>query len=681
MKRGAIWAVVLVSALALALLRTQGSMGVPPTALGRVGLGVAVALLGLLALAEPRRRRLLTALAFAALAVAAAQDFLRPGIVWGHDLGYHSWALYSTWRSVLDGDPTPRWNPYLALGIPLLQFYGPLNYVAAWPLQALGASPMEAVKGLVIGGQLLAGLSAWAAVRWTGRSHPAALLAGGALVLAPYRLMDQTFRLALGEFLGMALLPLLFVAAWKVARGERGKAPWVLGVVTAALLLTHVLSVLMAALVWVLPVGWALTRGGERPSPRRRSAALLALTATLTITATAGWWLPMLAEQQHTAIERVIPGDRDIAGYAAMPTEVVTRQMWTGYGVRTRLGKGHPERTMPMYFGCVLLGLLGLGLSAPRDEQGPSPRVWAVPGVAALLLALDPFAGLLDALPVVSKMQFPWRLYSPASVLAALAGGSALDCWVPEGGRRRGALAALALALLAVDASPYTGAPRRYAEYEGVSSWTRDQPRQAEVPAGEFVRVEYLDLPPASYDYRVAKARVVFTEYMNVPLRQRYGRRSKPPSEELSREYGVSWRLKRGRAIQQLEPGPLVWFRPDGGEYAPLPGAAWSQKPESIEIELPGGLPRGSVRFVGGWFVGWESRVDGGEWERARRSEGLLAARTGADARRVQFHFALLSPWDRPVGLGLSWATFALLAVLWRRVGRGAALAAAEDRS
>ncbi len=680
MKRAGIWVAVLGSALALALLRTQGTMGVEATPIGRVGLGVAVALLGLLALSDVRRhRRLLTVLAFTALALAAAQDFLRPGIVWGHDLGYHSWALYTTWLSVLDGDPTPRWNPYLALGIPLLQFYGPITYVSAWPLQALGASPMEAVKGLIIGGQLLAGLSAYSAVRWCGRSRPAALLAGGALILAPYRLMDQTFRLALGEFLGMALLPLLFVSAWKVARGERGKAPWVLGVVTAALLLTHVLSILMAALVWIGPVLWALGRNVDRPSSRGRSAAVLAFTAVLTVTATAGWWLPMLTEQKHTAIERVIPANREIAPYAALPREVVTRQLWRGYGVRTRLGDGHPDRSMPMYYGCVLLGLLGLGLVAPKNEDGPSPRVWAIPGLGALLLALDPAAGLLDAMPVVSKMQFPWRLYSPATVLGALAGGTALDCWIPEDGRRRGALAAFALALLAVDASPYTGAPRRYADYEGVTSWKRGEPVPAEVPKGEFVRVEYIDLPPSSYDYKVAKSRVVFTEYMNVPLRQKYGRRSKPPSEALSRDLGVSWRLKRSRKIKQLDPGPMVWFRPNGGEYEPLPEASWTQKPETIDIQLPEGLPKGSVRFVGGWFVGWRARVDEGEWDRAKRSRGLLAVPTEAGAREIRFHFGLLRPWDRPVGLGLTWSTLFLLGWLWRRDGQRGALGAPPD--
>ena len=76
------------------------------------------------------------------------------GRVFAHDLLYHSWALFSTWRSVLDGDLWPRWNPYLGLGMPLLPFYCPVGYTAAWPAQALGASPIQAVKFLVVGAQI-----------------------------------------------------------------------------------------------------------------------------------------------------------------------------------------------------------------------------------------------------------------------------------------------------------------------------------------------------------------------------------------------------------------------------------------------------------------------------------------------------------------------------------------------
>ena len=36
----------------------------------------------------------------------------------GHDTHHHLWALWGVWRTVLDGDWTPRWIPYLGTGMP-----------------------------------------------------------------------------------------------------------------------------------------------------------------------------------------------------------------------------------------------------------------------------------------------------------------------------------------------------------------------------------------------------------------------------------------------------------------------------------------------------------------------------------------------------------------------------------
>ena len=675
----AVWFAAVAAGLALAIATTEFSMGAPPSTLGMVGLAAVVLGFGALALlgeGTGRGRRLAVAGGLIALGVVGAQDYLRPGVVFAHDLLYHAWALFSTWRSVLDGDLWPRWNPYLGLGMPLLQFYCPVGYVLAWPAQALGGSPIEAVRFLVVVAQIATAATTYASLRWAGGSRPAGLLAAAALAFAPYHLMDQTFRFALGELLAFIWLPPIVVASWKVARGEQGRAPAVLGVCIAGLLGTHILSVIEIALVLGPLTAWGLWRSTGRVRPTKKAASTLLLCASLTVGATAAWWLPIVAEQDQTAVDKLAPPGAKISGYAATIDEPVRRRMWRRYDIRYKRGdREDPGAGMPMYFGGVLLMLTLLSLGAPRrpnDRDGLPVRAYAGAAVVTLLLATWPFAVVMDGVPVISRIMFPWRLYAPASVLAALAIGGSLDCWAPEGVRLRAAMVLLAVGALAFDVAPYLGAPERYPDTEDqgfVVFHGRREARPTTVPRGEFNRVEMAPLPPTDYGFRTALTRRVFPEYMSPKLRRKYGRFSKPPSIAQSEAWAVGWRYTWGSAREQvLEPGPMVWFRPAGGEYAPLPEATWTLEPERVGIDLPADLPAGSVRFVQMWFPGWIARVDGGGWSRALRSEQLQAVKVERGARRVEFRYSAFRPAHRSVGIGLSVLAILLIGGSARRV-------------
>ncbi len=690
--RAGCWLSVLAGGLLLALATTEFEMGVPPTTAGLVALGAVVAALSALGLAPDRAPghlvRAGVPAVLLALALVAGQDYLRPGVTWGHDIGYHAWALFTTWRSVLDGDLWPRWNPYLALGMPLLQFYCPAGYAAAWPVQALGGSAVDALKFLAVGSQLACAATTFVAVRWAGGSRPAGLLAAAALALAPYHLMDQTFRLALGENLAFVVLSPLVVAAWKVSRGERGAAPWVLGGCTALLLLLHILSVITIALAVAPLFLWGFVWWRRRAGRRLHALGVLLLCALLTVGATAAWWLPVMAEQQHTAVSRLSRPGRAISPMAATWKEPVQRRLWPRYGVRHRLtDTDDPGRDMPMYMGCALLALALLALfapwrpapvprpdgaaEAPPTARGPpSPRPFAIVGLLVLLLAVWPVARVLDGVPLVGRIMFPWRLYAPATVLLVLASAFALDRWSGGLPRLRTALLAAALAALALDAAPYLGAAKRFPDHEGQGFvvFSRGELLPTHVPRGEFVRVEGAALPPTDYAYRVAKSRRVFPEYMSVQLREQYGKYSKPPTVERSERFGASARydMWSGRHTP-LDPEPLVWFRPEGGRYAPLPDAELEVEPERLRVRLPEGLEEGNLRVTFGWFAGWRARVDGGPWSTALRSKSMLAVAVAEGADEVELRYSAWHPWDRPVGVGISLLALVGIALVWRR--------------
>jgi hypothetical protein len=675
-RRPVVWVLAFAGAAGLAFATTEFEMGVPAGALGMLALGVVVlaAVVGgvFLERLTGTARAVGLSILLLGLGVVAAQAYLRPGVPWGHDITHHAWALWSLWRCVLEGDWLPRWNPYLSLGVPLLQFYAPLPYMLAWPAQALGASPAGALAWLMVLGQTGTALSAYLCVRWCRGSVGAGLLAAMAVCFAPYHSMDQTFRVALGETMAFPFIAPALVAAWKLARGERDRAAtWVLGACAVALLLTHILTLFMVVTVGAgLVVGGLVGRRESSSRGRRATLGVLALTTALAVGACAAWWLPVATEVEHTAVSQISKPGAAISPFAALADEPVRRRLWPRYDVRRRIGKvKEPGLGMPMYFGCGLLALLLLGLVAPRDQQLPSPRPWAIAGAVVLVLALWPAAKLLDGLPIIGRIMFPWRLYAPATVLAALAGGLAFDVWsAGRGVRGRLALLAVVAGVLAWDGSPYLGAATQVSEHDGAGVFAfrgdRVLPVQG-IPRDRWVRIEDARLPPSDYDWNLALGRRAFPEYMSRKLRRRYGLHSKPPSVETSEFYGASFRVRRGKARPVLlSPEPMVSYRPDGEEWRGLADAEFVIRPEHISITAAQPLQAGRVRFSMAWFPGWEVSVDGGEWSAAPMSSSLLAVRIPERTRSIEFRYSALRPWGRAAGLLLSGLTLLGLGVL-----------------
>ncbi|MEE2830437.1 MAG: hypothetical protein VX498_14710 [Myxococcota bacterium] len=656
------------------VLCTESSMGVPPLPLGLLALGAVVVFAVVLGRAGEagRARTAGTLILLVLLGVVAGQEFLRPGIARGHDVTHHAWAYWSLWRSVLDGDVYPRWNPYLALGIPLLQFYCPVGYVAGWPAQLLGASPLQAMASVLIAAQVAGAGAAYASVRWLGGTRAAALVAAFALALAPYHLLDQNFRVALGETIAFAWMTPVFAAGWKLGRGERGAAPWVLGLGLSLLLLTHVLTLIMVIFTLVLLVAAARMPGGRPVRRLLPSLGSLALCGALAAGATAAWWLPVVVEQEHTSISRLSRPGRSISRYAVTADEPLRRRLWARYDVRRSLEKtDSPGLAMPMYFGWGLGLLLLLALVRPRrhgEEEGGSRWFGAV-ALLLLLLTLHPLARVLDGMPLLGRIMFPWRLYAPATALTARAAAGAFDGWTEPLGRSRSLVLAGLLSLLAWDAAPYLGAAERYPAPgpEGFSVFDGKRAVPTELPRDRFIRIEEAPLPPVDYGWKVAKSRWIFSEYMAPALRKRYGKLSRPPSVETSEFFGAEVRFSRHRSTRQpLKPQPIAEYRVVGGDWSGIDPERWRLRPERIEVDLPEALAGGDLRFKQAWFPGWQVRRDDGPWEPALASpEHLLQTSVAGGTRQVVFRYSWLTPWDRPVGLAVSLLTLLLL-VGWR---------------
>jgi len=655
----------------LAITGTGGPTRVPADPWLTAAAVVAALALVPVVLQRDRWARWAVPVALLVVTVVACQIHLRHGFPRTHDGRLHLWSLWSLHRCLLDGDPFPRWNPYMGLGYPLLQFYPPASYMAAQPLMALGMSPVKAGAALVVIFSWLSGLSTYWSARRLDLGRLPALAAGAAMILAPYHLLDANYRFALAELAAFALVPPFLVLGRDVVWRRHGRVPWLaFTAVAAALLLTHLLSALMAGLclgIWVL-AELALGRWREA---REMGVGLLRTAAACAVAAAlvAAFLVPALVETRHVAIERFLPSaDRPLTRAAIDLPDLVERYGWTKYSAkRSGLAEGEdPNHAIPFYFGLALLGAamaaVVLSVGGRSDTSRPEPVSPSLVGalfvvtVCCLLFSAGIPAPVLDHLPGLRALQFPWRFLGPAAVSAALLAGIAIHL-AASSARVRAALTAVLLVSLVADAWPYLGACDWHDPYtgashqhrletaqDGASFADRHEPTDALLPEDQFIRVELLRFPPSGWTYRVAQAHQSHREYMTDEVFENYiVAAARPPDRTLSEEHGVSrrYRSARRRALK-YRPDPLASLTlPDG---VVVPPADLDIRPERLTVTLPPDHAGGRLRVLFQAYPGWLVRVDGGDWIPADSEDGLLAATVAGGARAVELKFSHRTP-------------------------------------
>ncbi|MHB1415205.1 MAG: 6-pyruvoyl-tetrahydropterin synthase-related protein [Chloroflexota bacterium] len=388
-----------------------------------------------------------TALALLVLPLIAITPLLSPGLPASHDGLLHIFRAVQLDASLRDGDWYPRWAPDFAqgLGYPIFNYYAPLTYYLLVGLHWLGLSFVGAFKVLQFCVFFASGVGMYLFSRRLLGSR-GALLAAVAYAYAPYHLADAYVRADLAESLALAFFPFVL---WSF--GRLIERPDLLGVALASLLyagliLTHNLTaffftpLLIAYLVVVLVLSRAW-----RATPFVAGGLLLALGLS------AFYWVPALLEKGLVQIDRtLVPPFFDLHNNFVSLGELLSVQM----AVDLRLA--NPPIPSTLGGGQLLLGALGLvALVARRLRMRAAVLVafFALATAGLVFLITDSSAPLWDSLPLVSYIQFPWRLLGMASLAVSLVAGAAASLLPEEGSvvRARGAaLSAVALGLLAV---------------------------------------------------------------------------------------------------------------------------------------------------------------------------------------------------------------------------------------
>jgi uncharacterized membrane protein len=141
----------------------------------------------------------------------------------------------------------PRWLPLAngGTGSPTFYFYPPLAFYVSGLLGLLGLSTYAAVIGCFAIGLVASGYAMLAWLRGTKHALIGTLL----FMTAPYHALDFYGRGAQGEFLGIALIPLIALGL----RSAEKQRPVMLAFAYAALILTHLPLALLTSLFLIVP--------------------------------------------------------------------------------------------------------------------------------------------------------------------------------------------------------------------------------------------------------------------------------------------------------------------------------------------------------------------------------------------------------------------------------------------
>ena len=355
------------------------------------------------AIAASAATRLRRAVFFGVLALVV----MAPALVMGvgrSDSGLYNLVWASQFAAAWPADPYPRWLPdsFGGRGSPVFLFYPPIAFLMDAALNALTLGTIATRWRLAVDAWLLLWLSGVTMDFWLGRRVTAgvALAAGAALILAPYHLLDQYWRGALAEFAAIAVLPLVLMGTEAAARSWRG-VPW-LGAGLALLIATHLPSAVLACVTVVPAVLW-----GSVPSWHRAAVAIVTVRAAvggvLGFALASAYVAPALLLQDSVSFDLLWR-----TYYLPIPWLLTSFVVWPSL------------RLMSVVASLSVANLVGaIAVLAAWDGKTEPGTGLARALAAASIFAVLMLAGLIPYvwdIPLLAKVQFPWRLLGAVEV-------------------------------------------------------------------------------------------------------------------------------------------------------------------------------------------------------------------------------------------------------------------------
>lgn len=307
-------------------------------------------------------------------------------------------------KAFSDGHIPPRWAGDLnyRYGTPVFTFFYPLPGYAATALAVFRFPYETRYKILMIASFVLCGVTFfW----WMKRHVPEtyAFLGGVLYGLLPYHFLNLFVRGALGELMALAIAPLIFLSADIMNQRLTSRSFAALSGTVALLILSHNGISLMFIPVLLLYILSTTT------SLRKSITSFAAVCFGFGLSA--WFWLPALVEQKYTHAALYI-GEM-YQEHFLTPFQLI----WSPWGLHADVTRANG---LSPQLGILPVGLFTLTLFVwyGTKKFHRTGFLFLVCTILTLILMLPLSQPIWNLLPLLQKLQFPWRFMALSSFAA-----------------------------------------------------------------------------------------------------------------------------------------------------------------------------------------------------------------------------------------------------------------------
>lgn len=344
-------------------------------------------------------------LSIAGVGLILTTPVLINGCLEAHDFNHHLVCSKLFSEQVWQGEFYPRWLQKMnsGFGSPTFFFYAPLPYYLSSLFSPLfHANPMSC-GALGLSSLLALVASGLAAYLWLKDivSQRSAAITSIIYMAWPYHLfVDLYTRFAFAEYWTFVWLPLILYFSRKIINGS--KLPTVgLAISFVLLILTHLPTFII---FFPLPIGYALFMASA--SQRKIVAVRLSLAVVMAIALSAIYWVPAMTTQSWVSIDALSTGDFEYSNNFLFtgPRIGHNKNFWRSLEVSTVLTGG-------LAFCAWKISALFAEVTAKRESN-----YWMTVAMVSLFMTLPLSKIAWDILPIVDRIQFPWRFNTTLTV-------------------------------------------------------------------------------------------------------------------------------------------------------------------------------------------------------------------------------------------------------------------------
>lgn len=326
----------------------------------------------------------------------------------GHDFFFHVMFSHHFTEQLRQGDLYPRWMQQMnaGFGSPIFFFYAPLPYYITSLLSLLLPGDLTGASALIFSATLAliaSGITAYFWLREFTSSKFAMILAIVYMALPYHLAVDFYIRFAFAELWTFVWMPLILLLSLKINDGKLSSILW-LALSLALLILTH-----LPTLIIFMPVFVGHFLFIPDKTKRKIVFAHHLIAIVLAFGMSAIYWLPAITTQEYINMKNMFVGM-----YHYTNNFLLTGP---GYGHSTILWRYLTFITVllsSLAYGAWLFSRMQTHLAIRRELN-----YWLVIVFLSFLMTMPVSSFIWEWIPVLQKLQFPWR-FNTILTLAAV---------------------------------------------------------------------------------------------------------------------------------------------------------------------------------------------------------------------------------------------------------------------